>query len=287
MSGPASAYAALGLEPGADRAAIEEAYRRLIKRYHPDRSGGDSQRAAEINRAYFELRQPPSRVDSSIETGGRRTRVRRPGGLQTSGRSRRRRQPNRLGAVVLVSLCVALVIVSERLVGHLPERLGWVDDTSAPVLAAGQGSVVQADSSSLDGPLRQAVIARAIGEAASMFRRGNGDELVQQSRTCQQHMRASPELAQLDRCAAFDDTVAAIADRDPVDDRGPFSAAAVTARQMTAASLLSSDYLAIERRLDRIRTVVELTLRPPQPLAPPPAVKNSEPDGAGTASNQD
>ena len=59
MRGPASAYDALGLEPGADRAAIEEAYRRLIKLHHPDRSGGDAQRAAEINRAYFELRQAP------------------------------------------------------------------------------------------------------------------------------------------------------------------------------------------------------------------------------------
>ena len=49
-----------GFEPGADRAAIEQAYRELIKHYHPDRSGGDAARAAEINRAYFELRQPPA-----------------------------------------------------------------------------------------------------------------------------------------------------------------------------------------------------------------------------------
>ena len=287
MTGPASAYAALGLEPGADRAAIEEAYRRLIKRYHPDRSGGDSQRAAEINRAYFELRQPPSRVDSAFEPG-RRTRVRRSGSSQPSRGSRRRRQPNRLGAIVLVSLCVLLLIVSERLVGHLPERLGWgVDDISAPALPGGQGSAIEADSSSLDGPLRQAVIARAIGQAAAMSRRSNGGELAQESRFCHQKMRASPKLAQLDRCAAFDDTVAAIADRDPVDDRGPFSASAVTARQMTAASLISSDYLAIERRLDRIRTIVELTLRPPRPLPPPPVIKEEKPDGSETTGNQD
>src|SRR5687768_3368407 len=52
----ASAYVILGLQPGADRAAIDKAYRRLIKLHHPDRSGGDPERAAEINRAYFELR---------------------------------------------------------------------------------------------------------------------------------------------------------------------------------------------------------------------------------------
>jgi hypothetical protein len=153
---------------------------------------------------------------------------------------------------------------------------------------------VEADSSSLDGPLRQAVIARAIGQAGSIARRGDDDELTKLSRACHQRMRARPELAQLDRCAAFDDTVTAIANRDPMNDRGPFSASAVTARQMTAASLLSSDYLAIERRLDRIRTVVELTLRPPLPL--PQVVVNdeesaaagpngTEPDGAEPAGN--
>src|SRR4029078_3085994 len=56
MPDDASAFAALGLEPGADSAAIEQAYRRLIKRHHPDREGGDARRAAEINRAYRELR---------------------------------------------------------------------------------------------------------------------------------------------------------------------------------------------------------------------------------------
>ena len=56
MAGDASAYAALGLEPGADSAAIERAYKKLIKLHHPDREGGDAARAAEINRAYRELR---------------------------------------------------------------------------------------------------------------------------------------------------------------------------------------------------------------------------------------
>ena len=45
MGGDASAYAALGLEPGADSAAIERAYKRLIKLHHPDRAGRRSARA--------------------------------------------------------------------------------------------------------------------------------------------------------------------------------------------------------------------------------------------------
>jgi len=63
MAGRASAFAVLGLQPGADEAAIEQAYKRLIKQHHPDREGGDSIRAAEINRAYRELRQGTSEID--------------------------------------------------------------------------------------------------------------------------------------------------------------------------------------------------------------------------------
>src|SRR4029453_11005504 len=55
MAGDATAYAALGLKPGADAAEIERAYKKLIKQYHPDREGGDAGRAAEIIRAYREL----------------------------------------------------------------------------------------------------------------------------------------------------------------------------------------------------------------------------------------
>ncbi|MFL6739249.1 MAG: DnaJ family molecular chaperone, partial [Sphingomicrobium sp.] len=58
MGGDASAYAALGLEPGADGAAVDRAYRKLIKEHHPDREGGDGGRAAEINRAYRDIRGP-------------------------------------------------------------------------------------------------------------------------------------------------------------------------------------------------------------------------------------
>src|SRR5689334_124370 len=56
MAGDGSAYAALGLEPGADSYAIEQAYRKLIKEHHPDRQGGNTRRAAEIIEAYRELR---------------------------------------------------------------------------------------------------------------------------------------------------------------------------------------------------------------------------------------
>ena len=57
MAADTSAYAVLGLEPGTAATEIERAYKKLIKRYHPDREGGDAERAAEINRAYRDLRR--------------------------------------------------------------------------------------------------------------------------------------------------------------------------------------------------------------------------------------
>jgi len=54
---PAS-YATLGLPPGADRAAVDRAYRALMKRHHPDR-GGDPARAASINHAYADITRTP------------------------------------------------------------------------------------------------------------------------------------------------------------------------------------------------------------------------------------
>ena len=74
--------------------------------------------------------------------------------------------------------------------------------------------------------------------------------------------RPTPSLRQLDRCAAFDDAVVQLQDRDPLRDQGPFSELAVTGRQWSAASALSDDYLAIDGRLDQIRLRVELALAP-------------------------
>ena len=43
----------------------------------------------------------------------------------------------------------------------------------------------------------------------------------------------------LDRCAAFDDAVVGLQDRDPLRDKGPFAPLAVTGRQWSAASALA------------------------------------------------
>ena len=59
-------YALLGVAPGASERELARAYRRLAKRWHPDRAGEDAaRRMAEINQAYeiarLERRRPRRR----------------------------------------------------------------------------------------------------------------------------------------------------------------------------------------------------------------------------------
>jgi len=63
MERPFSLYADLRLPPDAPPAAVEWAYRRLMKRHHPDHAGaGSAARAAEINAAYSVLRDSGRRA---------------------------------------------------------------------------------------------------------------------------------------------------------------------------------------------------------------------------------
>jgi hypothetical protein len=74
-------FAALDLPPGASAQDIAAAYRRLAKRWHPDRGGGAAAaaRMAEINAAYDVLRAgawqrepPPQEAVSRVPVSGRR-----------------------------------------------------------------------------------------------------------------------------------------------------------------------------------------------------------------------
>lgn len=271
----ASAYAVLGVGPGADNAAIDEAYRRLIKLHHPDRSGGDAARAAEINRAYFELRRkpPPSAPGLAPANGDIAAAIyaRRAARRRVDVAVRRRR---RIWPLMVLAAGVLLVLERERateLALDLQDGItgGWRPATGGP--AAGE---VAPASGSIEDGLAQRTIGRAIERARALAATGSAEEIAAESRACHRAMRSRPEVAQLDRCAAFDYAVTLIQDRDPVEDEGPFSASAVTARQMAAASLLTSDYMAIEGRLDAIRGRVELALAPPSsepPTGPGPS----------------
>jgi hypothetical protein len=240
MGGNPSAYAALGLEPGADAAAVERAYKKLIKEHHPDREGGSSTRAAELNRAYRDLNGP--RVKEAIEFHEHPDEIpRRPGWIVA-------------GVALGVGLAAGLLLAGPM--GQL-----WTTKASLPLA---QGAAVAAPDA-MSQPLNLPLIDGAARDAVQISRSQDEMALTTVSRNCHHKLRTEPSIAQLDRCAAFDDAVVQLQDRDPLRDQGPFGELAVTGRLWSGASALSDDYLAIDGRLDRIRLRVELQLAADQP----------------------
>jgi curved DNA-binding protein CbpA len=76
MDRPYSLYDVLNVSPGARPAAIDAAYRALMKKYHPDRTGaGAGGRAAEINAAFSILRNPERRADYDRREAARQRAV--------------------------------------------------------------------------------------------------------------------------------------------------------------------------------------------------------------------
>ncbi|WP_310467073.1 J domain-containing protein [Sphingomonas sp.] len=261
MSADRSAFVILGLEPGAEPAAIEAAYKKLIKRFHPDRKGGSAKRAAEINRAYSELRNRPA-PELERDRGDELSQAiyERDAAIRASRRAKPR--PRSWWPVLLVALAVA-ALVDRRTVADLTaavsDRMGRVLDQ--PDFGRGGGAQATA-AADLDAPVDASIIAAAVISAQQLVAAGDRDALAERSRRCHFQMREQPSLERLDRCAAFEDAVAMLQGSDLVRDDGHFRASAVTARQMNAARLLSDDYLAIEARLDQIRGRVWLMLSP-------------------------
>jgi hypothetical protein len=114
----------------------------------------------------------------------------------------------------------------------------------------------------MDQPLHVAEIDGAALQALQLARTKDEMALASASRDCHHLLRSQPTLLQLDRCAAFDDAVVQLEDRDPLRDQGPFSELAVTGRIWAGATSLSDDSVAIDGRLDRIRLRVEEALAP-------------------------
>src|SRR5437762_7638472 len=221
MGADTSAYAALGLEPGADASAIERAYKRLIKQHHPDREGGDSDRAAEINRAYRE----------------RRTAV-RPGDLVVHQEPVEEERGGWVWAPIARLLALALLF---SLTGPVPAYMRQLLQPQAPAPAKG-AAPGPARPDVMDQPLHLAALTGGVLEALAIRAQRDDGALLSASRDCHRALRIEPSIAQLDRCAAFDDAVLQLQDRDPMWDEGPFSQIAVTGRQWSAASALSNDY---------------------------------------------
>jgi curved DNA-binding protein CbpA len=253
MADDASAYSALGLEPDADASAIEQAYKRLIKEHHPDREGGDAHRAAEINRAYRELRAERNLKDplELNEEWGE--------GPAAGGHS----------WPAFALLAMAGIAGLLLLVGPLGPS---ADALRSPVLHRfSSEQEMAAPAGPMDEPLHVSAIVAAAQRALYLARTRDEMALASASRDCHHELRSDPSLLQLDRCVAFDDAVVQLQDRDPLRDQGPFGELAVTGRLWSGATALSDDYVAIDGRLSRIRLQVEIALAPASQPAPVPA----------------
>jgi hypothetical protein len=259
MGGVRSDLAVLGLEPGADRRAIDDAFRRLMKLHHPDRPGGDSARAAEIIRAYRALR-PGAMAATDIEL---RIRPRRPA----------RRWPWWVAAALAAAASIILLMLYGQSPPTGPARIG-------AEVVEGLGLRLPKPPNLIERPLHDESIDSATDDARAMVGGSDEMELAEKSRACHFEFRDSRDLAAFDRCVAFDMAVVLLQDRDPLRDQGPFRQVAVNRRHWSDAALLSSDSLAIDSRLDRIRLRVELRLAPPEPEPPRP-----EPDPAPEVPN--
>lgn len=234
MGADRSAYAVLGPEPGAETAAIERAYRRLIKQNHLDRGGGDTARAVELNRAYRKLRRALRMKD------------------EFTLHDRAVEDPSRPG-LMAATLLVAIVVVVMA-VRFAPNAANFVE-SSPPSAKAGAAANIMARA------LATAAMDAAVVEAVRLSRAGDEMALTERSRVCHSDLRFSPELATFDRCVAFDDAVVRLQDHDPLHDRGTFRQLSVTGRQWAAAPL-SSNYLATDSRLKQIRVTVDVLLAP-------------------------
>ena len=251
MTGATSPYILLGLKPDADRAAIDEAYRRLIKLHHPDRSGGDATRAAEINFAYARLKRAgesyPDRASAAVDADIARRAANAHPPLQASAR-------RSLLWPALIML-VALVAITNR------ERIvDWSANSSArpAVSAAAQpGPVIQPVRARLSGPPDPAMVAHGVAVAATLLARRSLVVAGSRSEACFDQLDAAPDPDLFDRCVAFDAAVVALTGSAMLEQHSPFSLAAMARRHIRAARLLSTDDKASRARLARIRSEVD------------------------------
>jgi len=273
MRGDRSSYAALGLAPGASREAIDRAFRALIKEFHPDRPGGDRQRAEQIIDAYRSITGKTVAIDDLVFNDRPADRA-VSAGWQIAGLS------------VAIALLL-LVLLAGPFDSGFASRLRTLD------FSGGAGDVAENLSlaEDFDGPIDDASVKAGALRAEKDFRRLDESRLADISRTCRQKFRQAPSIAEFDDCAVYDFAIVNLQDRDPVGDHGLFQEVAVIRRQWANAALLTNDSYRIDNRLDQLKLKVELILAPdlpvPQVKVPPIEEMGQRLDGPNGASVDD
>jgi hypothetical protein len=251
------AFAVLGLRPGAGRDEIDQAYRRLIKQYHPDYAGGDANKAAEINRAYTDLRARPR---AAVRAAPRPAPVPR--------EMYARPQSSWRTPLVVAAAAAAFAMVAAS--ATMSQNDPWADVFTTD--DAGGASDSRGDREALraggfDEPLAAQIIQSSVGNARRLKETNDPALAAEFSRECLSRLSSNPSVPLFDSCAAYDEAIALLSTGDPAFESGPFNPLAVTARQVGAARMLSADDFEAESRLQQIRSQVHMALLPAIPDA--------------------
>lgn len=263
------AFAVLGLRPGAGRAEIDQAYRRLIKRYHPDYADGDAGRAAELNRAYAILRSYTRQVPNGRPPAG----MIYPRPLFPP--PARRRRPFFAIAAVFTA---ALVALAATMVGPAPQ---WRDLSPPGALAGiveGRAARPAVAAFSFAEPLATTLIDASVEDALRLYSERDAMVAAKFSRDCLSRLSDNPSIPLFDSCASYDEAIAILATNDSGFESRRFNPSAVTARQVGAARLLSGDYFEAESRLQQIRSRVQMILLPAIPDSARLRARAAEPE---------
>ena len=195
MGDVASAYAVLGLGPGVDRKAVEDAYRRLMKRHHPDRAGGDPARAAAINDAYALLRH--KEADTALPLRLRKRRAQRRRALWLP--------------VVVVGLVPAATL------WLLPHGVGLVTPSHGP--PGGGAHAVAPQPPGRPNGVDDEAISAAVEQALAYAQGQKWKDAERYAATCASDLARLGGPSLLDHCVAFERAVALVQGREP--DRLP------------------------------------------------------------------
>lgn len=231
MGDGSSPYAVLGLQPGASRAAVDQAYRRLIKQHHPDRKGGDPVRASALNRAYAALKDGEGSSPLSLAVS----------------RPARTRNGQRWWPALLFLAAVAAGAGAFAIRWVPPGTFGAVSSAVPPPSPPPPASQQLPHELQLD---RRAV-SSGVAEALRFAREGQWDEARAYCASCASDLERLRSLALVDHCVAFERTLQLLR---------PGVSRTATQQQLQVARALTQNRVLAQSRIDLARRSAEMLL---------------------------
>ena len=198
-------YDLLDVSRHASNLEIRSAYLNLIKQCHPDRDDharGARGSAAELNAAYWVLRDPArrARYDHALEEEARDWGFLRSAEPAPLAPIPTRRSRELLAAGALLAMITALVMFGQHQVEERQRATATAARPTQSSLRVGTSQWLPAESRTFN--------ESAVAEAALAATSTSPDEAFRHSQSCFLQVAASRDLKILDYCVAFDTSVA-------------------------------------------------------------------------------